>query len=48
MIAAMKVTLITRFKDVAPNGDLMEMVVWRVPKPVPLRKMNIRSPVWTS
>ncbi|MBU2722092.1 hypothetical protein HF568_02355, partial [Acidithiobacillus ferridurans] len=31
----MKATLITSFKDVAPNGDLMEMVVWRVPKPVP-------------
>ena len=35
MIASMKATLITSFKDVAPNGDLMEMVVWRVPKPVP-------------
>ncbi len=35
MIAAMKAALITSFKDVAPNGDLMELVVWRVPKPVP-------------
>ncbi|WP_041651016.1 toxin-antitoxin system TumE family protein [Acidithiobacillus ferrivorans] len=31
----MKAILITSFKDVAPNGNLMEMVVWRVPKPVP-------------
>lgn len=35
MIAAMKADLITSFKEVAPNGDLMELVVWRVPKPVP-------------
>lgn len=31
----MKAALITSFKDVAPNGDLIEMVVWRVPAPVP-------------
>ena len=35
MMASMKATLITSFKDVAPNGDLMELVVWRVPNPVP-------------
>ena len=35
MIASMKAALITSFKDVAPNGDLMEMVVWHVPEPVP-------------
>ena len=31
----MKAVLITSFKDVSPNGDLMELVVWRVSKPVP-------------
>ncbi|MBU2738219.1 hypothetical protein HJG40_05320 [Acidithiobacillus sp. ATCC 19703] len=31
----MKATLITHFRDVAPNSDLLEMVVWRVPQPVP-------------
>ena len=31
----MKAALITRFKDVAPNGRLIEMVVWRLPEPVP-------------
>ena len=35
MMTSMKATLITSFKDVAPNGDLMEMVVWHVPEPVP-------------
>jgi len=27
--------LITRFKDVTPNGDILEVVVWKVPVPVP-------------
>lgn len=31
----MKATLITRFRDVAPNGDILEMIVWRVPQTVP-------------
>ena len=31
----MKATLITRFKDITPEGDVIELVVWRVPEPVP-------------
>ena len=31
----MKATLITRFKDVTPQGGVIELVVWRVPEPVP-------------
>ena len=31
----MKATLITRFKDVTPEGGVIELVVWRVPEPVP-------------
>jgi len=31
----MKAELITRFKDVTPEGDVIELVVWRVPQPVP-------------
>jgi hypothetical protein len=31
----MKATLITRFKDVTPEGGVIELVVWRVPQPVP-------------
>jgi hypothetical protein len=27
--------LITRFKDVTPDGGVIELVVWRVPSPVP-------------
>lgn len=30
----MKAELITQFKDIAPNGDIIEMVVWHVPTPV--------------
>jgi Family of unknown function (DUF6516) len=30
----MKATLITRFKDVTPDGGVIELVVWRVPEPV--------------
>jgi len=30
-----KATLITRFKDITPEGDVIEIVVWRVPEPVP-------------
>ena len=31
----MKATLITRFKDVTPEGGIVELVVWRVPESVP-------------
>ena len=31
----MKARLITRFKDVTPQGGVIEWVVWRVPQPVP-------------
>ena len=35
IIANMKAELITRFKSVAEDGGVMELVVWRVPQPVP-------------
>jgi Family of unknown function (DUF6516) len=31
----MKAALITRLKDVTPEGGIIELVVWRVPGPVP-------------
>ena len=31
----MKAELITRFRDIAEDGSGVEMVVWRVPDPVP-------------
>lgn len=31
----MDATLITRFKDVAEDGSLVEMVIWRLPAPLP-------------
>lgn len=31
----MKAELITRFRDIAEDGSGIEMVVWRVPDPVP-------------
>lgn len=31
----MKARLITRFKDVTPEGGIVELDVWRVPEPVP-------------
>lgn len=34
-IANMKATLITEFRDVAEDGSLIQMIVWRVPAPVP-------------
>ena len=34
-IANMKAELITRFKSVAEDGGVTELVVWRVPQPVP-------------
>lgn len=30
----MKARLITRFKDVTPQGGVIELVVWHVPEPV--------------
>jgi len=31
----MKASLITRHKDVSPEGWIIELVIWRVPEPVP-------------
>jgi hypothetical protein len=31
----MKAELITRFKDITDEGGVIELVVWRVPQPVP-------------
>ncbi len=31
----MRSRLITRFKNVTPEGGVIELVVWRVPAPVP-------------
>ncbi len=31
----MSARLISRFKDVTPDGAIIEWVVWRVPQPVP-------------
>ena len=31
----MQAELITRFKDLTPEGDVIELVVWRLPRPVP-------------
>ena len=31
----MKATLITRFRSIDEHGSIIEMVIWRVPKPVP-------------
>lgn len=31
----MKAVLITRFRDISTDNDGIEMVVWRVPEPVP-------------
>jgi hypothetical protein len=27
--------LITRFKNITPDGGVIELVIWRVPRPVP-------------
>ena len=35
MIANMKASLITRFKNITPEGDVIELVVWKVAVPVP-------------
>ena len=34
-MANMTAQLITRFKNVNPDGSLLELVVWKVPAPVP-------------
>jgi hypothetical protein len=34
-IVCTKAELISRFKSVAEDGGVMELVVWRVPRPVP-------------
>jgi hypothetical protein len=34
-IANMPAQLITSFKNVNPDGSILELVVWRVPEPVP-------------
>ena len=31
----MKAELITRFKDITPDGAIIELVIWKVPQPVP-------------
>lgn len=35
-------TLITRFKGVTPEGGVIELVVWRVPAPVPPSKHGFK------
>lgn len=35
MIANMRAELLTRFKDITDDGGVIELVVWRVPQPVP-------------
>jgi Family of unknown function (DUF6516) len=34
-LANMPATLITRFKDITADGAILELVVWKVPAPVP-------------
>jgi len=34
-IANMPAQLITRFKDVTADGGILELVIWKVPEPVP-------------
>lgn len=34
-IASMSAELIVRYKDVTPDGSIIEWVEWRVPEPVP-------------
>ena len=34
-IAIMAAQLITKFKNVNPDGSILELVVWKVPQPVP-------------
>ena len=34
-IANMPAQLITRFKDITADGAILELVIWKVPEPVP-------------
>jgi hypothetical protein len=34
-VANIEAELITRFKDITDDGGVIELVVWRVPQPVP-------------
>jgi hypothetical protein len=34
IIANMEALLITRFKNINPDGSILELVVWKVPQPV--------------
>lgn len=34
-IANMPAELVTRFKNITPEGDVIELVIWKVPTPVP-------------
>lgn len=34
-IANMSAELITRFKDITPDGAILEVVIWKAPTPVP-------------
>jgi len=38
MFVNINAQLITRFKNVDPDGSILELVVWRLPKPVPTAK----------
>lgn len=35
ILANVAAELITRFKDITPEGGVIEWVIWRVPQPVP-------------
>ena len=35
MIANMRASLVTHFKSITPDGGVIELVVWKVPRPVP-------------
>lgn len=35
IIANIKAKLIKKFKDISAEGNIVEMVIWRVPEPVP-------------
>jgi hypothetical protein len=35
IIANMQARLVTRFKNIMPDGGVIELVIWKVPAPVP-------------
>jgi len=35
IIANMSAELITRFKNINPDGSILELVIWKLPAPVP-------------